>query len=203
MKITQMIMDKKNTNKIHIYVDGEYFVDLDAEVVFSLGLKKEEELDIVTLDKMQEKQKSVQCYNKSLALLSKNLKTQKQLKDYLYQKGFTTPVIEECILRLEKIGFIDDDRYAKMFIESKKSYKGKNAIVSTLISKGIPREIIDNNMKDFTSSSDVIKSLEKKYMKNKTYDAKNIVKLKRYLLSKGFMYEEINRVIGDYNEDRD
>ena len=45
MKITKMLASEKGKNNVLIFVDNQYFTTLDAEVVFKLGLKLNQELD--------------------------------------------------------------------------------------------------------------------------------------------------------------
>lgn len=203
MKITKMVMSQKDKNKIHIYLDNEYFTDINVEVVYKLNLKKDKEIDLELLDKIKAEEDFNKCYTKALTLLSKTLKTKKQLKDYLYQKEFSTQTINMCIEKLEKINLINDDNYCKRYIEQEKSKKGKLAIKNSLILKGINKETIEKNLIDIDNQKDAINTLIKKYMKNKTYDMKNIQKLKRYLLSKGFSYNEINSCVGENDESWD
>ena len=203
MKITKLVASEKGKNNVLIFVDNQYFTTLDAEVVLKLRLKPELELDIEILDQMKEEQDFKECYSKALGIVSKMQKTKKQLKDYLFNKGYEYRLINVCVEKLERLNFINDDLYCKKYIEQEKDKKGKMMIYRSLMLKGIDKEIIENNLKDFSSQKETISNLVKKYMKNKTKDFNTIQKLKRYLLGKGFSYEEINSVLGEYDESWD
>ncbi|MBQ7307463.1 MAG: RecX family transcriptional regulator [Clostridia bacterium] len=203
MKITRLIASEKGNNDILVFVDGEYFVTLNLEVVFKLGLNVDKELDIETLDAIKLEQDFLSCYHKALAIVSKMSKTKKQLKDYLLQKGFHYTVINQCIEKLEKVNLINDDLYCKKYIEQEKNKKGKMIIYKSLLTKGIEKEIIEQNISIIHSQKETVAYFAKKFMKNKTYDYNTIQKLKRHLLSKGFSFEEINAVVGEDNESWD
>ena len=203
MKITKMLASEKGKNNVLIFVDNQYFTTLDAEVVFKLGLKLNQELDIEILDQMKSEQDFKECYSKALNIVSKMEKTKKQLKDYLFNKGYDYHLINVCVAKLESLNFINDDLYCKKYIEQEKNKKGKMMIYRSLMLKGIDKDIIESNLQNFSSQKDLVNVLAQKYMKNKTKDFNTIQKLKRYLLGKGFSYEEINSVVGEYDESWD
>ena len=205
MKITKMVMSQKDNKKIHIYADDSYYITLDVEVVYKLHLNTGKELDLELIDSLKNEEDFCECYNKSVNLISRCLKTKKQVKDYLYQKGYSKEIVERCLEKLEYLKLIDDNIYCKKYIEQEKNKKGKRAILNLLVSKGIDKNIVEKNLQDIIDNQqDAIKILIEKYMNNKDKrDIKNIQKLKRHLLSKGFSYDEINSCIGECDESWD
>lgn len=203
MKITKMVVDEKNKNKIHIFVDETPFVVLEAELVFKLHLKLGKELSLELLDQLQAEQQFNECFNKALNIISRSLKTKKQLKDYLNQKGFKFQTINLVLEKLESLDLINDDNYCKKYIEQEKNKKGKLMLSKSLMSKGISKDIVDKYICNLDSQKDTIIRLIEKYMKNKEKNIQNIQKLKRYLLGKGFSYNEINSCVGELYESWD
>ena len=203
MKITKMTTDSKSKDRVNIYFDGEYYATIDLEVVMKLKLSIDKELDLETIENIDSEQKFSECYSKSINLLSKLLKTKKQMKDYLYQKGYTKNTIDRVIEKLEAINLINDRVYCKKYVEQEKNKKGKFALKNALLQKGIESEIIDNTLSCIDSQDDAIINIAEKYMKNKINNFENIYKLKMYLLRKGFSYEEISLVVGRLYESGD
>ncbi len=104
--------------------------------------------------------------------------------------------IDEIIEYLEEAGYINDSNYAKKYVENVMRLKNEsaNGIKIDLLRKGIDEDIIDNfiytdEVAEFEEKSATILA-EKKYR-----SCMDIIKLKKYLLSKGFTYESISKAI--------
>lgn len=73
--------------------------------------------------------------------------TYKQVEEKLKKKQVFPPdVIKEMMDKCVSNRWVDDERYAERFIESRSEYRklGKNALRMELIRKGVDRDIIDN-----------------------------------------------------------
>lgn len=108
---------------------------------------------------------------------------------------FKPKLIEE----LKNSKFLDDKRYTSFYIRAKVRIKrdGVNKIKSALFQKRIPESIINEVMAEIDReiySENIEKLIEKKWSqlfpKNEYQDAK--VKLIRYLMTKGYKYDEFN-----------
>ena len=86
------------------------------------------------------------AYDKAVSLLAVREHTKKELNDKLMNKGYGKEEIEDAILRLEKEGYISEERFAEVFIRSrlKKSPEGKSVLLYRLAEKGCQRDIAAN-----------------------------------------------------------
>ena len=91
--------------------------------------------------------------------------------------------------------YVDDEAYARMYVNTYLNKYGKRKIMFNLEQKGIKRDIIDNALSEIEGQTEAIASLAQKYMKNKEPTRENIDKLCRHLLSKGFEWADISPVI--------
>ena len=119
---------------------------------------------------------------------------EKQIKDYLYKKGYNKNTIEYVVDKMEEYKYLDDECYAKQFVLTYSKKYGKLKLISGLRSKGIADSIIDNLFEESEIKSD-IESVATKYLKNKIIDEKTYVKLSRFLYSRGFEFDEINNYL--------
>ncbi|MCI7606426.1 MAG: recombination regulator RecX [Spirochaetales bacterium] len=83
------------------------------------------------------------AYDKAVSLLAIREHTKKELKEKLENKGFQEAEISSSLERLEKEGYISEERFAEVFIRSrlKKSPEGYTLILCRLMEKGCPRDI--------------------------------------------------------------
>ena len=133
MKITD-VTPQKNKNRLNIYVDNKFYCGMEAEVFVSSRLKIGND---VTIEKMQElaliSDREV-AKNKALNYISKRCKSVKEVREYLSKKGYLENVVDNVINFLTDYGYLNDEEYQKMFINSNK-YKGKKAIKYKLLQK--------------------------------------------------------------------
>lgn len=193
--ITNLIIQKKNKNKVNVYLDGSYFCALSLETVMKNNLKKDMIIDEKLLEQYQFETEKNDAYNLALKLISTRYKTQKELERYLIEKGYTTQVIYYVIKKLGEYNFIDDEKYVESFVSHHKQKDGVNKLKQQLLAKGIKEEIIDSALDQIVDQTDEIMLLRQKYMKNKPETKENYLKLYRYLYGKGFRSEEILKVM--------
>lgn len=194
MIITDLVQ-KGESELYKVYIDDKYVCLLQAETIVKNKIKKGQEIDIQTFDKIFYQSQILACKNHAIMYVSKCLKTQKQVETYLKQKGYADEAIKNAIGALLEYGYLNDKYYAECFIKSKKSAKGINYIKNALRLKGIKSDIIDEVAKNFESDLNDISLIAKKYLKSKQIDKNTKQKLFRHLLSKGFNFDEVNKVV--------
>lgn len=149
------------------------------------------------MEEIIEEDNYIKCKGDSLRFLGKTYKTQKQIYDKLLGKGYDAKTINRVINFLEEYNFIDDDKYAQMYIKEKMVKEGVNKIKFALISKGIKEEIINKKIDEMDSEFQeeaILKLAEKKYNQlMKTENDKRIIykKLGDYLFRKGYSWDII------------
>jgi regulatory protein len=150
-------------------------------------------------------------YKASINFLSFRPRSEKEMREYLLRHKtkdvrdkIDEKIIERIIESLKKSKFIDDEEFARRFVEQRTKIKPKaNRIIKyELKQKGISRELIDQLFEDKEESetADFAKALELTERKMRTiHDQSNKFKVKeklgRYLASKGFDWDTIKDVI--------
>ncbi len=134
------------------------------------------------------------CLNYLYTHIGKYSKTKKGYINKLYEKGFTTNVINKAIAIAEEKRFINDENFAQDYVSININKKGALKIKSELIIKGIEQNIIEKYLEDIDESNKAY-VLAEKFIKDKELDMKLIGKLYRHLCSKGFSYETVNNVV--------
>lgn len=188
MQITEIKKIGKSDN-YRIYLNESYFLTLNAYTIFTYHLVVGMDIEESELEKIQFDGEKTLAFEKAVNLLSKGSKTVKELRDYLKKKGYLEQVCEYVIQKLQEYKYINDEEYAKMFVQDKKNYKGKFILKQLLLQKGIDSHVIDKTLNGLNQTEEIDLICEK-YMKNKDKTKENKQKLYRYLLSRGFTYEE-------------
>lgn len=202
MKITGLKVQSKDKNRCNLYIDGDFKCGISVDSVYKYGLKIGTEIteDILN-DIMINSQKS-QALSKAISYVSKSLKTKKQVKDYLLGKDFNIDIVYFVIDKLKEYGYIDDVEYSRKYIELNSKNKGERLIDYNLMQKGIKKEDIylarESAVVDNFSA---ILSIVEKRLKNKEITRELLSKTYKYLIGKGFNYDDIDKVISKYKEE--
>ena len=105
---------------------------------------------------------------------------------------------DEVVRVLKEDDFLNEHRFAEVFIRSKvKDHWGKLKIRQGLYAKGIPAEIINEQMDliDEEAYQEMLRESIDKWKRLNAKDADNKPKLVRHILSKGFAIEEIMSIL--------
>ena len=132
------------TNK-KIYIDP-----LDREGIYLYpgelrkeGLKDGQEISEEKLNKLRLTYAGPRAKKRALAILIKRDQTEAQLRDKLLKAQTDRQSLEEAMDFVRSQGYIDDEKYARDYLHSRRTKKSFRQIRADLIRKGIPRDILD------------------------------------------------------------
>ena len=195
--VTALEPKKNNKKRYNLYLDGQFKCGLTVDSVAIFRIKVGQTLSEEELQNILDTTETQIAFDKCLNLLSKSMKTKQQIKDYLQQKGFGLRAVENVLQKLENYGYVDDVNYAKVFVAQNKKTKGVYRIKQELFLKGIPKQIIEEALLDLDTDETLESALvvAKKFIKDKPIDQKELQRLNRHLLSRGFDFETTSKVI--------
>ncbi len=185
MKITRLAYQKKDPNRVNVYVDGKFAVGLDVNDVVKLGLYQNQEISTEKLGEIIGESEFGKKLNAALNFLSFRPRSEFEIRQFFRRKKMTD--IEEVIAKLKTLGQINDAAFARWFVDQRQTFrpKGKRAIAMELRRLGIKTEI----QSDVSEESLARKALGK-YHGDKTPE-----KQKQFLARRGFDWETIEKVL--------
>lgn len=203
--ITKIEVQKRNKNRVNVYVNEEFLFACSAEIIYNYGLKSREKIDIDKIKIIIEEDNYIKCKNNALHIIEKAYKTEKQIVEKLLVKGYEKTTIDKVILFLKEYNFLDDSKFAEMYIKEKLGSQGRNKIKYSLIQKGLDESIIKEKLQNIDKEKEE-DSLEKlgrsKYeqlIKREEDTRKIYKKLGDYLMRRGYPWEDVksflNRVL--------
>lgn len=201
--ITKIEAQKRNSDRVNIYVDDEYFMSVYTELVFTHSLKKGMEIDKDSLNSILEAEMYLKAKEKALSILSKADQSEKIIYEKL-MKNFDEPVVEKVMEFLKKHKLIDDSSLAERIANDNINLSkfGRNKVRQNLYMKGIDSNIIENVVSDINSDTEFENAMylaEKrmKRLENESRD-KAYRKLYQHLSYKGFGYDTIKKVMNRF-----
>lgn len=196
MRITKVSPAAKTPGRYNIYVDGKYSFSLDEFQLVQTGLHSGLDIDESKLDELKSESDYGKNYIRAVDLISRRLRSEKEMRDYAKRKQWTATNTERVIERLKSHGYLNDKVFAEAFVRSRQNTErySKRRIERDLRQKGIAPNIIQQVLPDESSDKNAIIKLVQK--KASRYD--DINKLKAYLFHAGFNYDDVNQAISEY-----
>ena len=200
MEITKIEIQKSNDERANLYLDEKFFSGISLELVVKEHLKVGMEIDENKLSELILEDEKGKALAKAVKYIGSNLKTEKQLRDYLKKKEYNPATIDYVIDKLKEYDYLNDENFAKAYILTYSKKYGKLKLKSQLKMKGIKDSVIENLLEDVQSDS--IDLVAKKYMKNKELTYENLQKLMRFLYSRGYEFDDINSCVNRLKGDK-
>ena len=198
--ITKIEQQKKNEDRVNIYVNDEFFTAIFKELVFTFNLKKGDEIDEKYLKSILSDEMYLKAKNKALNILSKADQAEKKIREKL-STDFEEDTINRVIEFLKKNNFINDNLVAQKIVNTNLNLNkcGKNRIKQNLYNKGLDESAINEAMSDIDSDAEFDNAMylaKKRYERVKNEDKRKVYqKLSQHLAYKGFNYDIIKRVL--------
>lgn len=214
MKVTAITAQQKNPQRVNVMVDGKYRLSLDLAQVVSLGVKVGNEYSEAELASLESESQFGKLYMRALEYCLMRPRSSREVRDYLWRKtrvskykSRTTGEIKErdgvppeltnrVYDRLVEKGYIDDDKFARYWIENRNLTKGSSArkLSAELQAKGVASELIATHLQssERDDASEIRKIIAKK---QKKYPDRQ--KFMQYLMRQGFRYDDIRRALDD------
>ncbi len=198
MKVTKIEEQKKNKSRLSVFIDGEFSFGADRFTVMSLHLAEGDEISSARLSQIKNTAVFEDAKNYAANLVSQRSYTEKAMKEKLITRIGDEEIVEKTIAFLKEYKLIDDTDYARRYAHDLVHLKkfGIRQVKWKLHEKGISDSIIEHVLDELNFDNTISENLEslaeKKLSGN--YDIKNIMKVKRYLASRGYSFDEINSV---------
>lgn len=198
--------------KVESVTKTKYRVELDQQFAFVLykgelakfGIREMEEIPEEQYEKIRTEVILKRAKLRAMHLLTDMARTESGLREKLKQGMYPDDLIDAAIDYVKSFGYLDDDRYAEQFVESRKGTKSKKEIRALLLQKGIRKEKIDRALEKCwqeEDSAEAIRALiRKKRVDLSQASEQEIQRLYAFFGRKGFRFEDVRQVIQNYNE---
>ena len=205
MKITKIEQQKKHADRYSIYIDDQFYIGVNQEVLIQFNLYKSQEVTQEFMDKVKTVENDSKLYSAAINYLSYGLRSVKEMRDYLYKQkekkedyNPSDEVIDATIERLLRQGYLNDLAYAKSYVRTSYllSAKGPQVITNNLKRKGVNEHTITDALIEYPTDeqSENVKKLAEKFLRTKKSLPPKMLKNKLYshLITKGFDKDLIN-----------
>ncbi len=198
MRITDIRALVGKPGSYRISVDDKPVGYVSADDIFELGLVINKEIENNSYSQLLVKVKYRSYYSDALRYVDRRLRTRAETERYLNNRGCEPDMTIDIISRLQRSGLIDEKKVAQAYVHDASigRPKSRRELELKLKQKRIDTALIEEELSK--ANYDDGQALDQLIAKKSQLSAytKNQPKLFRYLLSKGFSYEDIADRIG-------
>ncbi|HYF82957.1 MAG TPA: RecX family transcriptional regulator [Clostridia bacterium] len=199
MKITKIEVQKKNSNRCSIYIDGEYHSSIDKDIQEELKLREGMELNEDEFNQKLEIIQNKSALRAALYIVARASKTESEIRKRLKEKQHNEKAISLALEYLREVGYINDESYTESFIRSSKDVTGtsKRTLYYKLANKGVDSEVIQQKLEeaDIDDYASAMKAAQKKAASIKGDKRERASKLLSYLYRKGYGVDVCKKII--------
>ena len=199
--ITALRFQKRNKDRVNVYLDGKFAFGLAA--IEAARLKVGQSLGDEDVARLQRQDEVERAYERALNFLSYRPRSGAEVRRNLGKKKVELEVVEIVVERLERSGLLDDREFARYWVENRLQFnpRGARGLRHELREKGVPAPIIADTLADLDEESAARKVAEagaRRLAHLETRDFRR--RLKAYLARRGFSYEVIEPLIEEMVE---
>ena len=197
MTITKLEPYRKG--KLLIYLNDEPAFVLYSAEVKRYKLVVDEILENDTYREILDEVLIKRAKSRTLHLLDRQDRTEKQLRDKLKENFYPPEAIDAAVEAAKRGNYLNDDRYACQYVRDKSRSRSKRMIEMELMSKGISKDLISRAFAEFEEDDDgseqelIEKLIRKKCRSLPDIDIAEKQKIYRYLAGKGFGGNDIRK----------
>jgi regulatory protein len=198
-KISGLKYQKKNRERVNVYLDGRFAFGLPA--IVAATLHPGQFLSDREIAALQEQGATETAYNWALTYLSYRPRSKREVEAGLRERDVAEVQITVVMERLERAGLVDDVAFARFWVENRERFRprGPRALRYELRNKGIGDEIVNQVVDSVDAADSAYRAAEKKARQLSHQDRETFHrKLVAYLARRGFAYEVAQDVAQRY-----
>lgn len=188
--ITALRVQKRNPQRVNIYLDGVYAFGLAR--ITAAWLKVGQSLSREKIAQLKAQDTQEGAYQRALRLLSFRPRSSAEIRQRLEKLGYDEETIDSVMGRLLRSGLIDDSRFAREWAENRKEFRprSRRALEYELRQRGLDREAIDQALEGLDESCLALQAARKHARKLHGLPLTEFRrKLYAFLARRGFNYE--------------
>ena len=122
--------------RARIFVDGEFWAEIDADVAVERGLREGAALGLEELEAARVAGERALAMNRALHFLGYRARSRSEVRERLRRYGYGEETVGAVIGRLEELGYLDDEEFARTVVREKARRYGPRRVSADLRRSG-------------------------------------------------------------------
>jgi regulatory protein len=198
-RITAIEPQQKNSQRVNIYLDEEFAFGLSS--IVAAWLKIGQELNEEKIASLKVEDEREVTYQKVLHFLSYRPRSLAEVRQHLIRRNTSGPLLEETLSRLQNAGLINDEAFARTWVENRNTFhpRGKAVLRMELRNKGLSDKIVQTVLDSQVDEEAMAFVAARKYARRLTSLERSEFrhKLGGYLARRGFAYTTLAPVVSE------
>jgi regulatory protein len=198
-RITALTVQKRNRQRVNVYLDGEFAFGLARIVAAWLHLGME--LDDAKIAQLRAEDEREVAFQRALRLINYRPRTAAEIREKLERQSVPAQTIDSIFERLQTSGLVDDARFAKDWVENRAELRprSRRALSYELKQRGVDQDTISEAIETIDDDELAYQAALRQAHKNENLDWREFrLKMLRHLAQRGFNYgtssEAVRRV---------
>jgi regulatory protein len=195
-KITALVVQKRNPNRVNIHLDGEFAFGL-ARIV-AAWLRVGQELSEEKIEQLQAEDARERAFQQAMLFLSYRARSESEIRQNLRKHEIPDPVIEQTLERLRQGGLANDNQFAQAWVENRSTFRprSRRMMAMELRQKGLNDEAVSSAVANVDDEALAYEAAQKRVARYKGLEWNEFrKKLSDFLARRGFSYSVIAPVV--------
>lgn len=189
-KITALSLQKRNRQRVNVYLDGEFAFGL-ARIV-AAWLKVGQEISDEKINQLQIEDAREVAYQQALKFISYRPRAEAEVRQNLQKHDVSEENINHVVGRLKKSDLLNDEDFARIWVENRSEMRprGRRALAYELRQRGVDKQTIGRALASVDEEELAYRAALKRARKLKDLEWEVFrQKMYRFLSQRGFNYE--------------
>jgi regulatory protein len=194
--ITALQVQKKNPQRINVFINGEFAFGI-ARIV-AAWLKVGQELSETKIAELKAQDENEKALQRALNLISYRPRSEAEVQNNLKKHQVPEETIHAVVARLRETGILNDQKFAEAWIENRATFRPRSrfALRMELKQKGVNEETIEEALADVDDEVQAYEAAQKKARQLRNKEEQEFKrKLFGFLARRGFNYDVASPVV--------
>lgn len=164
-KITAIEVQKKNPDRVSIYLDEQFAFGLSR--IVAAWLKVGQDLSAEKVAALQAEEAREVAIQKALRFLGYRARSVREVRENLQKHEIPEAVIELTLNRLQETGLLNDQEFAQAWVENRNTFRprSRRALALELRRKGLDDEVIQQTLEQNVNEESLAREAARKYLR--------------------------------------
>jgi regulatory protein len=187
---------------VRVFVDGEYWAELDAGVAIESGLRVGAAFDWEELGRARVAGERPVAMGRALNLLGYRARSEAEIRDRLGRYGYAGETVEAVVGRLGELGYLDDAEFARLKAREKARRYGPRRVSLELRKSGVgeklAQEVVEEEFAERSEVGEARSAAARRYNgRGSDAEARRVY---GFLVRRGYSAEVCAQVAREYRE---
>ena len=197
--ITGLRFQRKATDRVNVYLDGEFAFGLPG--VLAARLRPGQQLSDAEIEQLGHADVIERTLDRAIHLLSFRPRSEAELRQRLVSAGVPAPAIDVACEELSRRGYLDDAEFARFWVQDRLRFrpKGARALRQELRTRGVANDAIEQAIGELNPLEDAYRAVKARAARMADLARSDPracrMKLTGYLQRRGFDYSVVREVV--------